>query len=188
MLRYKSVLSGVLVAALSLSASARENVGANRYTNPAPKASRSAAVCPTTKAQIDLDVNQVRARILVGGDLWWDPVGQIPYYEVPIGSNKNSIFSGALWIGGFDQSNQLLVAAQTYRQGGANDFWGGPISKDPSTGAMTITDTRCNEFDRFWGVTREEVDEFLATGQASTNIQSWPGNGNVGNGELPFLA
>jgi len=188
MLRYKSVLSAVLVAALSLSANARINEGANRLANAAPKAARTAAVCPTTKAQIDLDVNQVRARILVGGDLWWDPVGQVPYYEVPIGSNKNSIYSGALWIGGFDQSNQLLVAAQTYRQSGANDFWGGPISKDPSTGSMTITDTRCNEFDRFWGVTRDEVEEFLATGQASTNIQSWPGNGNVGNGELPFLA
>ena len=58
----------------------------------------------------------------MGGDLWWDPVGQTPYYEVPIGSGKNSIYSGALWIGGFDQAGRLKVAAQTYRQGGSNDF------------------------------------------------------------------
>lgn len=165
---------------------AKMNVG----TKPAmaPKNNKVAANCVTTSAQIDLDVNQVRARVLVGGDLWWDPVGQVPYYEVPIGSNKNSIYSGALWIGGYDQSNQLLVAAQTYRQNSSNDFWGGPISKDPSSGAVNIDPARCNEFDRFWSVTRQEVEDFVANGTVSTSIREWPGNGNVANGELPFLA
>lgn len=54
------------------------------------------ANCPNTTAQFDLDINNVRARILNGGDLWWDPIGQINYYEVPIGSNKNSLYSGAI--------------------------------------------------------------------------------------------
>lgn len=187
MLRYKFSLSLVLMTAWSLSTFAKVNVGPNRMAAaPKPK-SKTAALCPTTTAQIDLDVNQVRARVLVGGDLWWDPVGQVPYYEVPIGSNKNSIYSGALWIGGFDQSNQLLVAAQTYRQGGSNDFWGGPITKDQS-GALSITDARCDEFDRFWAISRQEVEDFIATGEATPNIESWPGNGDFANGELPYLA
>lgn len=167
---------------------AKMNVGANRLASVPNTGAKTAAACPVTQAQIDLDVNQVRARVLVGGDLWWDPFGQTPYYEVPIGSNKNALYSGALWIGGFDQSNQLLVAAQTYRQQGANDFWGGPISKDVNTGAITITDARCLEFDKFWSIKREDVENFLANGVTTPDIESWPGNGNVANGELPFLA
>ena len=84
--------------------------------------------CPSPSAQIDLDVNNVRAKILNGGDLWWNPTTQINTYEVPIGSSKNALFCGSIWIGGFDASNQLLTSAQTYRQAGANDFWAGPIS------------------------------------------------------------
>ncbi len=188
MFRYKFTLSLALMLAWSVTSSAKMNVGANRLASVPNAGAKTAAACPVTQAQIDLDVNQVRARVLVGGDLWWDPFGQTPYYEVPIGSNKNSIFSGALWIGGFDQSNQLLVAAQTYRQQGANDFWGGPISKDPNTGAMSITDARCLEFDKFWTIKREDVENFLANNVATPDIESWPGNGNVANGELPFLA
>ena len=188
MLRYKITLSLVVMTAWSVTTFAKMNVGANRLANSPKHSAKVAAACPTTSAQIDLDVNQVRARVLVGGDLWWDPVGQTPYYEVPIGSNKNSIYSGALWIGGFDQSNQLLVAAQTYRQQGANDFWGGPIAKDPNTGSMSITDARCDEFDRFWAINRSDVEDFVATGKTTPNIESWPGNGNVAAGELPFLA
>ncbi|MBK9638175.1 MAG: hypothetical protein IPO63_10300 [Bacteroidetes bacterium] len=164
------------------------NVGANRLAATPNNVAKVAATCPNTTAQIDLDVNQVRARVLVGGDLWWDPIGQTPYYEVPIGSNKNSIYSGALWIGGYDQSNQLFVAAQTYRQAGGNDFWGGPISKDVNTGAVGIADPRCIEFDRFWSIKREDVENFIADGTTTTDIETWPGNGNVANGELPNLA
>ncbi|MBL7923498.1 MAG: hypothetical protein JNL88_04800 [Bacteroidia bacterium] len=188
MLRYKTLLSLVLMTAWSASTFAKMNVGANRLASTPNVGAKVAATCPVTTAQIDLDVNQVRARVLVGGDLWWDPVGQTPYYEVPIGSNKNSIYSGALWIGGFDQSNQLLVAAQTYRQAGANDFWGGPISKDVNTGAMTISNQRCDEFDRFWTIKREDVENFVANGVVTPDIESWPGNGDVTQGELPFLA
>jgi hypothetical protein len=186
MLRNKLILGLMLALVSGGSVFGKMNVGSKPTT--APKNKKVAANCVTTKSQIDLDVNQVRARVLVGGDLWWDPVGQVPYYEVPIGSNKNSIFSGALWIGGFDQSNQLLVAAQTYRQNAGNDFWGGPISKDASTGGLNIDLARCNEFDRFWPVTRQEVEDFVANGTVSKSIREWPGNGNVANGELPFLA
>ena len=188
MLRYKMTLSLLLITALSVSTFAKMNVGGNRVAQTPRKNAKVAANCVNTKAQIDLDVNQVRARILVGGDLWWDPVGQTPYYEVPIGSNKNSIYAGALWIGGFDQSNQLLVAAQTYRQNAGNDFWGGPIAKDPNTSAMNVTVDQCEAFDRFWQINKTDVENFIATGEATDDIKSWPGNGNAANGELPTLA
>lgn len=161
------------------------NVG-NRTKRASHVSMKVANDCPNTTAQIDLDINQVRARVLVGGDLWWDPIGQQPYYEVPIGSSKNSIYAGALWIGGYDQNNQLKVAAQTYRQAGSNDFWGGPI--DTSGLAPNVDSRTCEEYDRFWDLTRAEVANFANGGEATSNIKDWPGNGNVTKGELPFLA
>ena len=38
--------------------------------------------------------------------------------------NKLRIFAGSIWLGGVDELGQLKVAAQTYRQTGA-DFWPG---------------------------------------------------------------
>ncbi|MFN8153796.1 MAG: hypothetical protein U0Y08_05855 [Bacteroidia bacterium] len=187
MLRNKITASLALMVALSVPAFAKMNVGGG-MAHKKPATQKVAAGCVTTAAQIDLDVNQVRARILVGGDLWWDPVGQTPYYEVPIGSNKNSIYSGALWIGGWDQNQNLYVAAQTYRQNSSNDFWGGPTSKTSPSAQPDITADRCDEFDRFWTINRTDVEDFLAGNTPTDDIKSWPGNGNVANGELPNLA
>ena len=51
---------------------------------------KTAAGCNATTAVIDLDVNNVRAHLMDGGDMWWDiPTGSASY-EVPKGSNKNS--------------------------------------------------------------------------------------------------
>src|SRR4051812_24043683 len=71
--------------------------------------------CPRTIAQTDLEVNNVRAHLLNGGDLWWDyndPTRGI--YEVPKGSGKNSIYAGAIWLGGIDDNGLIRVAAQSY--------------------------------------------------------------------------
>jgi hypothetical protein len=147
------------------------------------------AQCPPTTAQTDLDVNNVRARLLNGGDLWWDPVAQVAHYEVPINSNKNSLYAGALWVGGVDNQGQLKLAVMTYRQGGANDYWAGPVSitsTSPSYGEVSVA--TCAAYDRFWEITRGEVLAFSQGGPATAAIQQWPGNGNVATGELPFLA
>lgn len=147
------------------------------------------AQCPPTTAQVDLDVNNVRARLLNGGDLWWDPVSQVPGYEVPINGNKHSIYAGALWVGGVDNQGQLKTAVMTYRQGGGNDYWAGPVSvtpTSPSYGEVSVA--TCAAYDRFWEITRAEVLAFSQGGPATTAIQQWPGNGNAASGELPFLA
>ncbi|MFN0187660.1 MAG: T9SS C-terminal target domain-containing protein, partial [Bacteroidia bacterium] len=144
--------------------------------------------CPNPSAQIDLDVNNVRAKIINGGDLWWNPTTQVNTYEVPIGSSKNAIYSGSIWIGGFDASNQLLTAAQTYRQAGANDFWAGPISVAPGSGNLSISPATCSLYNNLFAITKAEVITFANGGAATPAIINWPGNGNVSSGQLPFLA
>lgn len=142
--------------------------------------------CTPASAKIDLDINNVRAGLLNAGDLWWDLSSAC--YEIPKGSQKHSIFSGALWFGALDDGGQLLTAAMTYRQTG-NDFWAGPLD----TTDQTISDTACWVYDRFWKVNRADVEAFTShfNDPAFTipeAILSWPGNGNAHWGEAHYLA
>ena len=91
--------------------SAAEPVGVQRK---AISGFRTAEACLPPSASSQLDINNVRALLHNGGDMWWDLVGN-PRYEVPKGSNRHSMFASSLWIGGLDDAGQLRVAAQTYR-------------------------------------------------------------------------
>src|SRR5512146_3104203 len=100
---------------------ARENVGAPGNSSGGNRGEfyKMAAGCEPATAQVDLDINNVRTRIMNGGDMWWDLLNA--KYEIPkvldrnTQVSKNALFSGALWIGGLSQGN-LKLAAQTYRQ------------------------------------------------------------------------
>ena len=116
-----------------------------------------AEACLPPSSSTDLDVNNVRARINTGGDMWWDLQGS-PEYFIPGNTTKTSMFSAALWIGGLDVNGQLKLAAQRYRQVG-NDFWTGPLSKD---GAASVDAEVCDFYDRHFVLTRAEVEEFIA--------------------------
>jgi hypothetical protein len=89
--------------------------------------------CDAATQSADLDINNVRTKILNGGDMWWDLNAakyEIPKIEDLNSVRKNSLFSGAIWIGGEDLGGNLRLAAMTYRQRGS-DFWPGPL--DPVT-------------------------------------------------------
>ena len=53
-----------------------------------------AAGCLPATAQTELNINNVKTLIMAGGDMWWDL--NDAYYEIPNGSNKHSMFAGAL--------------------------------------------------------------------------------------------
>lgn len=135
-----------------VSANAREIPGIPLSSGKTNSYKTVAELCQPAQAQSDLNINNVRTTILGGGDMWWD-LNQARY-EVPKGSNKNSMFAGALWLGGVDEGNQLKLAAMTYRQKG-NDFWPGPLSND---GLATVTKEICDKYDRHWIIYREQVD------------------------------
>lgn len=126
-----------------------------------------------------LQINNIRARIMDEGDMWWDPGAGLPRYYAPANSNTCAQFAAALWVGGYDAGNQLKVAAMTYRQNG-EDFWAGPI--DTTKGSITPED--CKFWDRMFYVTRAEVETFHINyphGTLPQNIPSdilnWPGSG-----------
>jgi len=126
-----------------------------------------------------LDINNVKARINNGGDMWWD-LDSTAEYLVPKSGNVSSAYAAGFWIGGVDQQGTLHMAAQTYRQAG-NDFFPGPLDESGNVSNQT-----CSDFDRIWKVNKSTIDSFTQ-GLYSTvpaSISEWPGRGNP---ELSFL-
>lgn len=146
--------------------------------------------CDNAISQIDQAINNVRARLLSGGDVWWD--GTDGRYVVPKVApgipEVSSIYAGAVWLGGVDPAGNLKLAAQTYgRSSGDSDFWPGPLN--PVTG-KTDQET-CAKWDRFFVVKGSNIEDHLRkweeskrTGkpyevdQIPKDIRGWPGRGN----------
>jgi hypothetical protein len=182
----RSLIQPILCVAFGLIATlavAREDV---RFPNPKGKTSfkTEAGDCVSPQSQFDLEINNVRARLLTGGDLWWNL--SEARYEVPKGSGTgitlNAIFAGAIWISGFDAGGNLKVAAQRYRAGG-DDYWPGPLNN-----AGLVDKATCNKYDRFFNVFGADIEKaqsaFLLKGSGTTlgdipkGVQAWPGKGN----------
>ncbi len=120
--------------------------------------------------QTDIAPNMISTRILNQGDLGWDPVRQVPFYNVPRFSDVSSIWSSAIWLGGYDRQGNLYAAAQTYRQNNSNDFYPGPL--DTLGRADSVTRV---VFNNIWVTRRTDIDEF--------RFQF--AKGNVTNGTFP---
>jgi hypothetical protein len=183
-----SVLLLVLFVSFGHSAFAKENVSNsdNKTSGDEGLAIRNRAMgCTAPTSSFDISVNNVKARLMNGGDMWWDFNNAA--YEIPKGGGVSSLFAGAIWIGGIDGGGQLKVAAQTYRQSGS-DFFAGPLDVDGNTTAET-----CNEWDKHYEVLRVDIDAFEVAFEAGdvtedfiqstamAGIRNWPAKNNPYN-------
>lgn len=147
-----------------------------------------------------INFNDVNAPIFSDGSLFWDadlePIeilfyNYYEYFVVPVPDDPeippvNANFAAAPWISGIDEGGLLHVAANTYRQSG-NDFWPGPIANDYALPEYTET------YDHVWKIEKSTIDSHMANWDmplyvVPDDIASWPGNGNVANGEAAILA
>lgn len=146
------------------------------------KSTSAGCLPPSTSAE--LNVNNVRALIHSGGDMWWDLIANARY-EVPKGSGRHSLYVGNLWIGGREANTQTLkVAAQRYRANGV-DYWTGPLD---TLGSASIDAETCDLYDQLWQISRQEVELFRLCNcinpadaacqgyQVPDAIKKWPGN------------
>ena len=149
------------------------------------------ANCRNATATRFQNINNVRALLTTGGDVWWN--GSNGSYIVPNVSageeEVSSIFAGAVWLGGRDPAGNLKVAAQQYGRSEGNglfDYYPGPLDPEGVT-----TEEICAQWDRFFVVTAEEILEHQRLFQASLNgeliytvdmipegVRGWPGKGN----------
>ncbi|MDF2438251.1 MAG: hypothetical protein K0Q95_2627 [Bacteroidota bacterium] len=185
------LIASLSIMAFSFSTVAKENVGGSgNLSTPVDPYREVLAGCAPATARVDIDINNVRATLLTGGDMWWDLVNA--QYEIPKGSKINSIFAGSLWIGGIDNGNQLKVAAMTYRQTG-NDYWPGPLDNNAS-----ISVTNCLTYDKFYKVNKADVKAYhnwviegrigaspIGSGEMLT-LRDWPVMGPTGEPLAPY--
>lgn len=122
-----------------------------------------AANCLGPTAAAELNINNIRALIQSGGDMWWD--FNRARYEIPKGSDKTSLYAGSLWLAGQDVSGQYKVAALRFRRG--NDYWTGPLS----TADAEIDPATCSAYDRQWETSRSMVAEFAAWWEADEEVR-----------------
>jgi hypothetical protein len=149
--------------------------------------------CSASNAQYDQAINNVRARLTTGGDVWWDWTTGEGKYIVPNVDPRSgqpavsSIFAGSVWLGGYDDFGNLKIAAQTYRNARQQDFWPGPLDDETGT---TSADT-CSKWDRFFHVLGDNIRSFkskfseaertgvpLTVDDVPLDVLGWPGNDN----------
>lgn len=154
----------------------------------AKKISGSRSDCQPSQAQYDLEINNVRAKLLAGGDMWWDL--QNGSYIVPKPApgfpEVSAIFATGLWIGGMDPNGALKLAGVTYRSGNATDFYPGPLDENGETNAEV-----CNDWDRHFVVKGDNIRSHRAYYEESVannepypcesipdDVKYWPARGN----------
>jgi hypothetical protein len=136
-------------------------------------ANSKAQNCTNPTAKNTLDINNVNTMLMDGGDMWWDQGLQIARYEIPKGSGNSVEFLGALWLGGYDQSGQLHLAAQTWRQSGT-DYFAGPLDINGN-----VTAGQCTDYDKIWKVNATDIQFHISNtnrtlANTPTSILEWP--------------
>ena len=197
-----NVLKSVLLTFLIIISFLQEGKAAEPVRVPAGPDAPAAvtglpvATCKPGVSRTDLDINNVRARYMNQGDMFWDPAASLARYEVPkrtdnTTTSKNSVFAAAIWIGGLDKStgtSNLLVMAQTYR-GSFRNYWPGPIQYDNPDNGIPTKDKVCLAWDQHFKCNRKTVVDYVDYMAGNVppfsvipnEIKYWPGKGN------PFL-
>ena len=177
-------------------------VGFTKNPPPKPKPAGTPTIkvdfradCQPGTNSVDLNVNNVRARLLSRGDFWWDYNDAkyiVPNVEPGSGVEEvSSIFAGAVWMGGFDSGGNLKLAATNYSDDGNTDFYPGPLNPNDGTTDAPI----CSEWDRHFSVSGAHIEELkikwkLANDNGETlseadipeDLKFYPAKGN------PFFA
>ncbi len=119
--------------------------------------------CALPQSRTELNINNIRAQLGSGGDLWWNNLGAA--YALQIKAGKPAIatlFAAGVWIGGMDSGGNLKMACSTYRSKG-NDWFAGPLDSEMGT---TDAET-CANWDKHFVVYKTAIDSFRAAYQAA---------------------
>lgn len=132
---------------------------------------------PTFNTKEYVDIGNIKAAVLLHGDMNWDPVAGKIDCEFPKGNGTHISHATSVWMGGYDQQNQLHVSAQTYRQSG-NDYWPGTLDNNGGLNLATST-----QWARIWKVNFIEIGKHISNTTRTVNntppaILEWPAKGN----------
>lgn len=156
--------------------------------------------CRPGREETDMEINNVRARLLVGGTLWTS--GGNGRYIVPKpapGSTTqpvSALYAGGVWLGGVQRSQvggatTLKLACQDYPESFGYDFYPGPLSDPYSGGDGSTNAENCRNWDRFFKVYGDSIlraqqifSQYQANGEfppaslIPEDLKRWPALGN----------
>lgn len=144
------------------------------------------AACAKPVAAYDMHVNNVRARIFAGGNLFNDKYYGGSYFTPASSSPPVSAINGVgVWMGGVDRSGSIKVSAVSYSLDGS-DFYSGPLDILGTTEA-----TACDQWDKIFTVKGNNILQHiqnykealenqtgLSCKDISDDILYWPAQGN----------
>ncbi len=168
-----------------VSMDARNNPEQLEKMNDKVKFSSPRMNCQPAQANTDLEINNVRARLLTGGDIWWNKEDgrYIVPKPAPGFDEVSSIFAGGVWIGGVDPNGSLKLAGVQYATGANTDWYPGPLDEEGQTDAIV-----CENWDEFFSVKGADILKHIAAfdrGEDKFNcddvpesIKYWPARGN----------
>jgi hypothetical protein len=131
---------------------------------------------------VDLDGNNVRARLYNTGSLFWKGSGNL--YRVPREGEADAIFASGIWIGGLDANGALRFAGTAY---GPFEYFPGPLD------ASGNPPTDCSVYDHIYRVSRQDIALYDLNGTSTADMIDWPwqlgapvrdGDGNPDNYSL----
>ncbi|NOX47520.1 MAG: T9SS type A sorting domain-containing protein [Chlorobi bacterium] len=135
-----------------------------------------------------LDINNIKARFNANGNHFWDFNNNKEYFY-PSESETGTIWNFAFWLGGLDESGDLRVAAERYRQIGT-DYWTGPVSTD---GNATTDSATVLQWRNIWKLNKDEIayhlEHWADPGyEPIEDIATWPAHGDTALGQSYNLA
>jgi hypothetical protein len=123
--------------------------------------------CAPRTAGALLDINNVRAQILNGAELFHEFGASLPEtgLEIPIDSGIRIHAGDNLWLGGI-VNGEVRTSGSSF---GPFEMWPGPI---PSTGTPPVD---CSAYDRFWSLNRAtDLSDFNLNESPTAAESQWP--------------
>ena len=168
----------------------------------APLRAQVVGDCAHGRAEADLAINDVRARVFNTGSLFYGNTTFGDGYLVPRGCTYvdtfgdtrpcSPIYAASLWVGGL-VNDTLRVAGAAFDD---FEFWPGPLDEQGQP------PEDCAPYDRIFRVSRGDVERYYWTGQALADLRDWPyhlgapvldgdgveGNYNLAGGDQPAIS
>lgn len=137
-----------------------------------------------------IEINNVRAMLQVGGDVWWNlDRGQyiVPKPE-PGQEAVSAIFAGSVWVGGLDPSGNIKLAAGPngayYNRAGSVDWYAGPLDASGATDKEI-----CDQWNQFFKLDGQSIRDFVTAfdqfegeefpqDSIPDDVKFWPGKNN----------
>jgi hypothetical protein len=130
-----------------------------------------------------LDANNWSVSFNTTGSNGWDLKGDLNSW-FPKKDSGMALFAFSLWCGGLNNDN-LYTMAETYRQFGGADGQPGTLNNNGDVlSDSTYTSERYNYI---YKVSDHEINN-MNNGVITTDIENWPGNGDVSLGESDTIA